>query len=261
MTLIQMIDESEQIIMDNATFIEISSNKVNKDNREKQWSKLQEPDQQHRYLQLPLYTANKLKKGLTSQDNPVGELPNYFTIMDLAYVTHLQTKPCRIPSQYRHMGTHFGEMVKLCLNLQRQGELTQDMMDTLIDTVEIFSPLERLIMVVSDLETYRNLQLLNDLLSKGHSMAEEPKDGDYDEAVAMVDDILKTDYQALMHTEERLNPHRLGILSRLKTVYFDPFLKQELEIKEEYKVEYEETKAKFLSATEKIETMQDKRIE
>ena len=36
--------------------------------------------------------------------------------------------------------------------------------DVLIDTVEVLSPLERLIMVISDLETYRNMQLLNDLL-------------------------------------------------------------------------------------------------
>ena len=46
------------------------------------------------------------------------------------------------------------------------------MLDTLIDTCEILSPLERLIMVLSDIELYRNLQLLNDLLSRGESMAE-----------------------------------------------------------------------------------------
>ena len=113
---------------------------------------------------------------MTVIDNPNVEHPNYFTIMDLAYATsggsYSQTKPCNVPAQYRHMSTNFGAMVKLCLNLQRQGELNKEMLDTLIDTCEILSPLERLIMVISDLDTYRNLQLLNDLLSKGQSMAE-----------------------------------------------------------------------------------------
>ena len=64
----------------------------------------------------------------------------------------------------------------------------------------------------------------------------------------MVDELLRTDLQELIRKEERLNPHQIGILSRLNTVYFDQFLKQELEVKAEYKGEYEETKANLLDA-------------
>ena len=42
------------------------------------------------------------------------------------------------------------------------------MLDLLIDTIEILKPHERLVLLLSDLETYRQLQMLNDLLIKGH---------------------------------------------------------------------------------------------
>ena len=264
-TLIQMIDESEQILMDNATFVDISTKKENKDLLEKQWSAIVEPDSEYRYLQIPFFTANKLKKGLISVNNPTAELPNYFTIMEVPYVTtggdKLQTRPLMIPAYYRHMSTNFGAMVKLCLNLQREGELTQEMLDTLIDTCEILSPLERLIMVLSDIDLYRNLQLLNDLLSKGESMAEQPSSGDYEEAIDMVDELLTTDFKDLITREERLNPHQIGILSRLNYIYFDQFLKQDLEVKPEYAADYEETKQKFLSQLNNVSDVQNARIE
>ena len=53
------------------------------------------------------------------------------------------------------------------------------MLDTLIDTIEILTPQERLVVLLTDLEAYRNLQLLNDLLTKGHSMSEDTTEENY----------------------------------------------------------------------------------
>ena len=58
----------------------------------------------------------------------------------------------------------------------------------------------------------------------------------------MVDELLTTDFKDLIMREERLNPHQIGILSRLNYIYFDQFLKQDLEVKPEYAADYEETK-------------------
>ena len=53
------------------------------------------------------------------------------------------------------------------------------MLDTLIDTIEILTPQERLVVLLTDLEAYRNLQLLNDLLAKGNSMSEDTTEENY----------------------------------------------------------------------------------
>lgn len=63
-------------------------------------------------------------------------------------------------------------------------------------------------MLMSDLETYRNLQLLNDLLSKGHSMKEGiESEADYEKALSMIDDVLHTDYKKIISKEERVNTY------------------------------------------------------
>lgn len=112
------------------------------------------------------------------------------------------------------------------------------MLDTLIDTIETFNAQERLILLLSDLETYRNLQLLNDLLSKGHSMTDGPSISDNQASLDMIDDILFTDYHKVIVKEERCNVKQMGILGRLNKIYFDQFLKPEWEVKEDYKKEH-----------------------
>lgn len=112
------------------------------------------------------------------------------------------------------------------------------MLDTLIDTIETFNAQERLILLLSDLETYRNLQLLNDLLSKGHSMTDGPSNSDNQVSLDIIDDILFTDYQKVIAKEERGNKYQMGVLSRLNRIYFDQFLKPEWEVREDYKEEH-----------------------
>mmetsp|Transcript_45639 Transcript_45639/g.60503 ORF Transcript_45639/g.60503 Transcript_45639/m.60503 type:complete len:177 (+) Transcript_45639:321-851(+) len=155
-TMLQMIDESEQVLMDNQVFFKISNDPKNRALQYQQWSILSPPAVEHRFLFMPLHTINKLKKGFVSV-TPGAELSNYSTIMDLAYASRGNSKTIRIPALYRHLAVNFAKMVKVCLRLQREGELTQEMLDTLIDTVEVMSPLERLIVTISDLETYRNM--------------------------------------------------------------------------------------------------------
>ena len=82
------------------------------------------------------------------------------------------------------------------------------MLDSIINTVETLSPQERLILLLSDLELYRDLQMLNDLLLKGESMTDHAVDEEMvDKAVQMVDDLLVTDYHEAYMKEERLNEH------------------------------------------------------
>ena len=66
-------------------------------------------------------------------------------------------KALRVPDLYRNMASNCGKMIKVCLTQQREGDLTQDMLDTLIDTIETLTPQEHLILLLNDLETYRNL--------------------------------------------------------------------------------------------------------
>lgn len=89
-------------------------------------------------MHMPLYTINKIKQGFTV-DNPNTDHNNYLSILDLAYGSY-GSDAYRIPSLYSHMSTNFGKMVNVCLTLQREGDLTQDMLDTLIDTIEILNP-------------------------------------------------------------------------------------------------------------------------
>ena len=112
------------------------------------------------------------------------------------------------------------------------------MLDILVDTMEIMKPEERLILLLSDLDTYRNMQMLNDLLVKGQSMTEETDLADYDKAIEMIEDVLCTDFQKLIRKEERLNEHRVGILGRLNEVYFEKYFKPDLEPKEEFKAQF-----------------------
>ena len=149
--------------MDNETYIKIQNSPDNKIRQNAQWTKVETPADEHRFLSIPLYAANTLKKGYT-RDKEGYELGNYFTVMDVCCGTLSKNRAGRLPALFRHLSATFGEMVGKCLSLQRQGELTQEMLEVLIDTVEVLSPLERLTMVISDLETYRNMQLLNDLL-------------------------------------------------------------------------------------------------
>ena len=48
--------------------------------------------------------------------------------------------------------------------------------------------------MLSNLETYQNLQLLNDLLSKGESMSDEVSERAQEQSVEMLEDVLFTDY-------------------------------------------------------------------
>ena len=79
------------------------------------------------------------------------------------------------------------------------------MLDTLIDTIEILTPQERLVVLLTDLEVYRNLQLFNDLLAKGHSMSEDKTKTNHQESLNMIDDVLFTDYHEVVSKDERGN--------------------------------------------------------
>lgn len=104
----------------------------------------------------------------------------------------------------------------------------------LTDTLDMFEPHERLLLVLHDLESYRNLQMLNDLLTKGHdaSMGSDQlkKENDAriakakEEALQMIDDVLFTDYHKVVSKEERGNIYQLGAVGKLNAIYFDPFL-------------------------------------
>ena len=137
------------------------------------------------------------------------------------------------------------------------------MLDVLIDTVEVLTPLERLTMVISDLETYRNMQLLNDLLSKGESLTAHSAstESDFDEAIEMLDEVLGTDYDALARTDERLNTFQLGVLSRLNRIYFQQFLSPDFEPKEEYKEDFERKSEQMQQEINSCQNLQRKRIE
>jgi len=126
------------------------------------------------------------------------------------------------------------------------------MFDTLVGTVEILSPQERLIMILSDLECYQNMQLLNDLLLSGRSVTEPNKASDFDAALSMLDDILFTDYHALVRKDERLNPYQIGILSCLNRVYVKQFLEPDWEIKSHHKAAFEKEKALLLAKLDEI---------
>ena len=69
----------------------------------------------------------------------------------------------------------FSDMVKIALQDQRQGTLTEDSLYHLIQVLEVVTPQEKLIILLNDLETYRNLQMLNSLLEEGKSIT-LPKD-------------------------------------------------------------------------------------
>ena len=116
---------------------------------------MQTINDEHRMMFMPFYPANQIKKSFAVTHEST-EHSNYFTILDISHANH-GIKSLRVPALYRHMADSFGKMVRVCLTQQREGDLTQDMLDTLIDTIETFKPHERLILLLSDLETYRNL--------------------------------------------------------------------------------------------------------
>ena len=165
-------------------------------------------------MYMPLYTASRNRKSFHNESAHL-EHSNYFTILDAAYAKKLLAGIARLPAINKHMAASFSRMVKVCLAQQRQGQLTKDMLDVLIDTIEILKPHERLIVLLSNLETYRELQMLNDLLIKGHDAsmgnaelkkASEERDAQAkEEALEIIDDVLFTDYHEVIRKEERGN--------------------------------------------------------
>ena len=104
---------------------------------------------------MPFYVVGNQNKSFSFQPNSI-EYSEYMTIMNLGCGVHNRVYT-RMPSLYRLMAHNFGKMVKVCLTHQREGELSQEMLNTLIDTIEVLSPQERLTLLLQDLETYRNL--------------------------------------------------------------------------------------------------------
>lgn len=99
--------------------------------------------------------------------------------------------------------------------------------------------------------------MLNDLLVRGNDASlgnaewikarKAREQQAREEAIEIIDDVLFTDYHDVITRKERGNLYQLGILGKLNTYYFNQFLDQSYEVKEEYKAEYEQIKTDFLS--------------
>jgi len=135
------------------------------------------------------------------------------------------------------------------------------MLDTLIDTIETLNPQERLILLLTDLETYRNMQLLNDLLSEGVSMTKKTDPAVHQESLDIIDDVLFSDYQKLVKKEERGNTYLLGITGLFNRFYFDQYLKPEWDVKDTYKEEFDKIRNEIKMYLGNTNTAQRTKIE
>lgn len=64
-TLVQMTDESEQIMMDNATFTEIYNDQKNIQRKFTPWTKSQTIRDEHRFMYMPFYVLSQSKKSFS----------------------------------------------------------------------------------------------------------------------------------------------------------------------------------------------------
>lgn len=60
-----MTDESEQIMMDNATFTEIFNNPQSNQRKFTSWTKSQAIQDEHRFMYMPLYVLSQSKKSFS----------------------------------------------------------------------------------------------------------------------------------------------------------------------------------------------------
>lgn len=167
-------------------------------------------------MMMPFYIASSHRKGYFTV-SPYLEHAEYVTILDVPYAKVDRARFATVPALRRLTGDAFSRMVKTCLGQQLQGELTGEMLNVLIDFVELLKPHERLLLLLLDLETYRDLQTLNGLLAAGRD-ASRGAQGDRqateaaiakarEEALEMIDDLLFTDYHQVVNTDERGNIH------------------------------------------------------
>jgi hypothetical protein len=71
---------------------------------------------------------------------------------------------------YEMQAEAFKDMAETCLARQRSGELTESQLQCLIDAFEVIPVTQRLLVVLSNLELYRNLHELNNLLKHANSL-------------------------------------------------------------------------------------------
>lgn len=63
-TMLQMGDESEQIVMDNLTLYQIINDPEVKKRKDMHWTNTYTLDEDHRYLSLPFANVNKIKQSV-----------------------------------------------------------------------------------------------------------------------------------------------------------------------------------------------------
>ena len=218
----QMAPDSDQIRMDGLTFFKIfnESREVGA-HKDMPLHMVEVVDDKEKIFHMPLFHMSEQRSFNTNL-----EYQGHSTIVGNSYAGKDIGQP-KINSAHRNIANKVGEMISLCLSLQRDGKLDNSMLETLLDVVDVISPEQKLTILLNNTETYNEIKALNELLKSGSSIPAISTSKNTSDAAL---DNLRVDIAENIRHKNETNEFQRGVLNNMNAYYFEQFTDPQLPI-------------------------------